>query len=65
MDIDKVLDKKPKTQKAQIDTIWTLLSNHVITELKLGKRERRFMMAGLALTLALQGILIGLVALAL
>ena len=65
MDIDKVLDKKPKTQKAQIDTIWTLLSNHVITELKLGKRERRFMMAGLALTLALQGVLIGLVALAL
>ena len=54
----KQMPAKPPTMKGQVDTMWDVLHNHVLTQLNFLGIKVSFILGFLALILALLGILI-------
>lgn len=52
------IPEKPKTQKDQVSVMWDIMCNHLLSWAKWQDVKMRFIMAFLALIIALLGVLI-------
>ena len=52
------LPEKPKTQKAQIDALWDIVTNHMLSRLSWQDKKMTFILGLQGLIIALMGILI-------